>query len=57
MESLQAIERDGYGAAWKYEPKEQNAPTTVAPAAAVSTTATVTPTATEPSATSVTPNQ
>ena len=51
------LERDGYGAAWKYEPKEQNAPTTVAPAAAVSTTATVTPTATEPSATSVTPNQ
>ena len=51
------LERDGYGAAWKYEPKEQNAPTTVAPAAAVSTTATVTPTATEPSATTVTPNQ
>ena len=51
------LERDGYGAAWKYEPKEQNAPTTVAPAAAVSTTATVTPTVTEPSATTVTPNQ
>lgn len=51
------LERDGYGAAWKYEPKEQNEPTTVAPAAAVSTTATVTPTATEPSATAVTPNQ
>lgn len=51
------LERDGYGAAWKYEPKEQNEPTTVAPAAAVSTTATVTPTATEPSATTVTPNQ
>ncbi len=51
------LERDGYGAAWKYEPKEQNAPTTVAPAAAVSTTATVTPTATEPSATTVAPNQ
>lgn len=51
------LERDGYGAAWKYEPKEQNAPTTVAPAAAVSTTATVTPTTAEPSATSVTPNQ
>ncbi|CBJ21744.1 conserved hypothetical protein [Streptococcus mitis B6] len=51
------LERDGYGAAWKYEPKEQNKPTTVAPTAAVSTTATVTPTATEPSATTVTPNQ
>lgn len=51
------LERDGYGAAWKYEPKEQNEPTTVAPAAAVSTTATVTPTVTEPSATTVAPNQ
>ena len=51
------LEMDGTGAAWKYEPKEQNAPTTVAPAAAVSTTATVTPTATEPSATTVAPNQ
>ena len=51
------LEMDGTGAAWKYEPKEQNAPTTVAPAAAVSTTATVTPTTAEPSATSVTPNQ
>ena len=51
------LERDGYGVAWKYEPKEQNEPTTVAPAAAVSTTATVTPTAAEPSATTVTPNQ
>ena len=51
------LEMGGTGAAWKYEPKEQNAPTTVAPAAAVSTTATVTPTATEPSATTVTPNQ
>lgn len=50
------LERDGYGAAWKYEPKEQNEPTTVAPAAAVSTTATVTPTVTEPSATTVAPN-
>lgn len=50
------LERDGYGVAWKYEPKEQNEPTTVAPAAAVSTTATVTPTVTEPSATTVTPN-
>ena len=51
------LERDGYGAAWKYEPKEQNDPTNVAPAAAVSTTATVTPTAAEPSATTVTLNQ
>lgn len=50
------LERDGYGVAWKYEPKEQNEPTTVAPAAAVSTTATVTPTAAEPSATTVAPN-
>lgn len=41
------LEMGGTGAAWKYEPQE----TTVAPAAAVSTTATVTPTATEPSAT------
>jgi len=47
------LEMDGTGAAWKYEPQE----TTVAPAAAVSTTATVTPTATEPSATTVAPNQ
>lgn len=51
------LERDGYGAAWKYEPKEQNKPTTVAPTAAVSTTATVTPAVSEPSATTVTPNQ
>ena len=51
------LERDGYGVAWKYEPKEQNEPTNVAPAAAVSTTATVTPTVTEPSATTVAPNQ
>lgn len=50
------LERDGYGAAWKYEPKEQNEPTTVAPAAAVSTATTVTPTAAEPSATTVAPN-
>ena len=47
------LEMDGTGAAWKYEPQE----TTVAPATAVSTTATVTPTATELSATTVTPNQ
>ena len=50
------LERNGYGAAWKYEPKEQNEPTNVAPAAAVSTTATVTPTVTEPSATTVASN-
>ena len=51
------LEIDGTGAAWKYEPKEQNEPTNVAPAATVSTTATVTPTVTEPSATTVIPNQ
>ena len=51
------LEMDGTGAAWKYEPKEQNEPTNVAPAATVSTTATVTPTAAEPSATTVAPNQ
>ena len=50
------LERDGYGVAWKYEPKEQNEPTNVAPVATVSTTATVTPTVTEPSATTVVPN-
>lgn len=47
------LEMDGTGAAWKYEPQK----TTVAPATAVSTTATVTPTSTEPSATTVAPNQ
>ena len=47
------LEMDGTGAAWKYEPQE----TIVAPATTVSTTATVTPTATEPSATTVAPNQ
>ena len=51
------LEMDGTGAAWKYEPQEQNAPTTVAPAAAVSTTATVTPAVSESSATTVAPNQ
>lgn len=51
------LEMDGTGAAWKYEPQGQNEPTTVAPAATVSTTATVTPTATEPSTTTVTLNQ
>ena len=47
------LEMDGTDAAWKYEPQE----TTVAPATTVSTTATVTPTVTEPSATTVAPNQ
>lgn len=47
------LEMDGTGAAWKYDPQK----TTVAPATAVSTTATVTPTSTEPSATTVAPNQ
>lgn len=51
------LERDGYGAAWKYEPKEQNEPTNVAPVATASTTATVAPTTAEPPATTVTPNQ
>lgn len=51
------LEMDGTGAAWKYKPQEQNEPTNVAPAAAVSTTATVTPTITEPSATTVVSNQ
>lgn len=51
------LEMNGTGAAWKYEPKEQNEPTNVAPAAAVSTTATVTAAASEPSATTVAPNQ
>lgn len=50
--------QNGVLAPWKFNaPKAPNEPTTVAPAAAVSTTATVTPTATEPSATTVTPNQ
>lgn len=46
------LELDGTGAAWKYEPQE----TTVAPATTVSTTATVTPAVSEPSATTVAPN-
>ena len=50
--------QNGVLATWKFSaPKAPNEPTTAAPAAAVSTTATVTPTATEPSATTVTPNQ
>ena len=49
--------QNGVLATWKFNaPKAPNSPTTVAPAAAVSTTATVTPTATEPSATTVAPN-
>ena len=51
------LEMGGTGAAWKYEPQEQNEPTNVAPAATVSTTATVTPTTAEPSATTVISNQ
>lgn len=49
--------QNGVLATWKFNaPKAPNEPTTVAPAAAVSTAATVTPTATEPSATTVAPN-
>lgn len=49
--------QNGVLATWKFNaPKASNEPTTVAPAAAVSTTATVTPAATEPSATTVAPN-
>ena len=49
--------QNGVLATWKFNaPKAPNEPTTVAPAAAVSTTATVTPAATEPSATTVAPN-
>ena len=50
--------QNGVLATWKFSaPKAPNEPTTVAPAAAVSTTATVAPTAAEPSATTVVPNQ
>ena len=50
--------QNGVLATWKFNaPKAPNAPTTVAPAAAVSTTATVTPNVPEPSATTVAPNQ
>ena len=49
--------RNGVLATWKFNaPKAPNAPTTVAPAAAVSTTATAAPTTAEPSATTVTSN-
>lgn len=49
--------QNGVLAPWKFNaPKAPNEPTTVAPAAAVSTTATVTPTVTEPSTTTVAPN-
>ena len=50
------LEMNGTGVAWKYVPQGQNEPTNVAPAAAVSTTATVTSTVTEPSATTVASN-
>lgn len=50
--------QNGVLATWKFNaPKAPNEPTTVAPAAAVSTTAAVAPTTAEPSATTVTPNQ
>ena len=50
--------QNGVLATWKFNaPKAPNAPTTVAPAAAVSTTATVTPAVSEPSATTVAPNE
>lgn len=50
--------QNGVLATWKFNaPKAPNEPTTVAPAAAVSTTATVTPAVSEPSATTVAPNE
>lgn len=50
--------QNGVLATWKFgAPKAPNEPTTVAPAAAVSTTATVTPAVSEPSATRVAPNE
>ena len=50
--------QNGVLATWKFgAPKAPNEPTTVAPAAAVSTTATVTPAVSDPSATRVAPNQ
>jgi hypothetical protein len=50
--------QNGVLATWKFgAPKAPNEPTTVAPAAAVSTTATVTPAVSEPSATTVALNQ
>lgn len=50
--------QNGVLATWKFgAPKAPNEPTTVAPVAAVSTTATVTPAVSEPSATTVAPNQ
>ena len=49
--------QNGVLATWKFNaPKAPNEPTTVAPAAAVSTATTVTPTVSEPSATTVAPN-
>ena len=50
--------QNGVLATWKFSaPKAPNEPTTVAPAAAVSTTATVAPTTAEPPATTVISNQ
>ena len=50
--------QNGVLATWKFSAsKAPNEPTTVAPAAAVSTTATVAPTTAEPSATTVSTNQ
>lgn len=50
--------QNGVLATWKFNvPKAPNEPTTVAPAATVSTTATVAPAVSEPSATTVAPNQ
>lgn len=50
--------QNGVLATWKFSaPKAPNETTTAAPTAAVSTTANVTPTAAEPSATTVAPNQ
>ena len=61
-ESLAQLEgtpyQNGVLATWKFNaPKAPNEPTTVAPTAAVSTTATVTPAVSEPSATTVAPNE
>lgn len=50
--------QNGVLATWKFNaPKAPNEPTTVSPATTVSTTATVTPAVSEPSATTVVPNQ
>ena len=49
--------QNGVLATWKFNAPKAPDETTVAPAAAASTTATVTPTVTEPSATTVASNQ